>query len=91
MQPARLLCPWDYPGKNTGVGCHALLRGILPTQGLKPYVSCIGRHLPLAAPGKPFLSAYYVATTVLFITGIFIVAVGRHHLSVVCSGEGLSQ
>ena len=31
--PARLLCPWDSPGKNTGVGCHALLQGILPTQG----------------------------------------------------------
>ena len=25
LQPARLLCPWDFPGKNTGVGCHALL------------------------------------------------------------------
>ena len=22
LQPARLLCPWDFPGKNTGVGCH---------------------------------------------------------------------
>ena len=22
LQPARLLCPWDSPGKNTGVGCH---------------------------------------------------------------------
>ena len=33
MQPSRLLCPWDSPGKNTGVGCHALLQGILPTQG----------------------------------------------------------
>ena len=30
----RLLCPWDSPGKNTGVGCHALLQGIFPTQGL---------------------------------------------------------
>ena len=29
-----LLCPWDSPGKNTGVGCHALLQGIFPTQGL---------------------------------------------------------
>ena len=28
--PARLLCPWDSPGKNTGVGCHALLQGDLP-------------------------------------------------------------
>ena len=28
-----LLCPWDFLGKNTGVGCHALLQGIFPTQG----------------------------------------------------------
>ena len=25
LQPARLLCPWDFPRKNTGVGCHFLL------------------------------------------------------------------
>ena len=29
LQPARLLCPWDSPGKNTGVSCHALLWGLL--------------------------------------------------------------
>ena len=33
---ARLLCPWDSPGKNTRVGSHALLQGIFPTQGLSP-------------------------------------------------------
>ena len=33
LQPARLLCPWDSPDKNTGVGCHSLLQGIFPTQG----------------------------------------------------------
>ena len=33
LQPARLLCPWDFSGKNTGVGCHFLLQGIFPTQG----------------------------------------------------------
>ena len=33
LQPARLLCPWDFPGKNTGVGWHALLQGIFLTQG----------------------------------------------------------
>ena len=32
----RLLCPWGFPGKNTGVGCHAHLQGILLTQGLNP-------------------------------------------------------
>ena len=26
LQPARLLCPWDFPGKDTGVGCHDLLQ-----------------------------------------------------------------
>ena len=26
LQPARLLCPWEFPGKSTGVGCHCLLR-----------------------------------------------------------------
>ena len=34
LKPARLLCPWDSPGKNTGMGCHALLQGIFLTQGL---------------------------------------------------------
>ena len=33
LEPPRLLCPWDSPGKNTGVGCPALLQGIFPTQG----------------------------------------------------------
>ena len=36
LYPARLLCPWDSPGKNTGVGCHSLLQGIFPTQGFNP-------------------------------------------------------
>ena len=34
----QLLCPWDSPGKNTGVGCHALLQRIFPTQGSKPHL-----------------------------------------------------
>ena len=32
--PARLLCPWDFPSKNTGVGCHFLLQGIFPIREL---------------------------------------------------------
>ena len=32
LQYARLFCPWDSPGKNTGVGCHFLLWGIFLTQ-----------------------------------------------------------
>ena len=34
LQPARLLCSWNSPGKNIGVGCHFLLQRILP--GIKP-------------------------------------------------------
>ena len=30
------LCPWESPGKNTGVDCHALLQGIFPIQGSNP-------------------------------------------------------
>ena len=36
LEPARLLCPWDSPGENTGVGCHALLQGLFPA-----HISCI--------------------------------------------------
>ena len=34
--PARLLCPWDFLGKNAGVGCHFLLHGDLPEPGIEP-------------------------------------------------------
>ena len=34
--PTRLRHPWDFPGKNTGVGCRFLLQGIFPTQGSNP-------------------------------------------------------
>ena len=39
LQPTKLLCPWDSPGKNTGVGCLAFLQGIFPTQGWNPGMS----------------------------------------------------
>ena len=49
LQPARPLCPWDSPGKNTGVGCHALLQGIFPTQGWNLHVL----HLTPWETGSP--------------------------------------
>ena len=36
-----LLCPRDFPGKNTGVGCHFLLQGIFLIQGSNPYLLCL--------------------------------------------------
>ena len=57
LQSARLLCPWDSPGKNTGVGCHFLLWGIFLTQGsdhsLLRLLDWQAGSLPLAPPGKP--------------------------------------
>ena len=57
LQPTRLLCPWDSPGENTGVGCCALLQGILPTQGSNSgflhLLHWQAGSLPPAPPGKP--------------------------------------
>ena len=36
-----LLCPWDSPGKNTGVGSHFLLHGVFLTQGLNSRLLCL--------------------------------------------------
>ena len=33
LKPTRAFCPWDFPGKNTGVGYHLFLHGLFPTQG----------------------------------------------------------
>ena len=43
LQPTRLLCPWDSPGKNTGMGGHFLLQGNFPTPGLNPRLPCLLR------------------------------------------------
>ena len=48
----RLLCPWNFPGKNTGVSCYFLLQGIFSTQG-----SNLGLlHCRSKPPGKPLPS-----------------------------------
>ena len=51
----RLLCPWRFPGQNTGVGCHSHLQGIFPTQG-SDHVSPAWQAplLPLSHHGIPF-------------------------------------
>ena len=54
LQPARLLCPWDYPSKNTRVGCHFLLRRIFLTQGSNLHLPALaGRFSPTEPAGKP--------------------------------------
>ena len=56
LQPTRLLCPWDFPGKNTQVSCHFLLQGIFSTQIQPvPLVSpaLAGGFFTTESPGKP--------------------------------------
>ena len=47
LQHTRFFCPWDFPGKNTGVGCHFFLQGVFPTQGSNPCLlfSYTGRQI----------------------------------------------
>ena len=62
LYPTKLLCPWDYPGKNTGVGCHALLQGIFLTQGLNPRLL----HSPELA-GRFFITSTTWEALILYI------------------------
>ena len=57
-EPTRLLCLWDSPGENTGVGCHVLLQGIFPSQGLNlslpSLLHCRGTSYCRATRESPF-------------------------------------
>ena len=52
----RLLCPWDFPGKNIGVGCSFLLQGDLPNSGTEPTIpvspALAGGFFTTEPPGK---------------------------------------
>ena len=52
LYPTRPLCPWESPGKNTGVGCHFLLAGISPTQGSTLCLLHCRQILHTEPPGK---------------------------------------
>ena len=50
----RLLCPWNFLGKSTGMDCHFLFQGIFPTQGLNPGLLHCGQTLyHLSHQGSP--------------------------------------
>ena len=53
-QPTRLLCPWDSPGKNTGVGCHFLLQCIKVKSEKEVAQSCLTLSDPMdySLPGS---------------------------------------
>ena len=74
--PARHLCPWDFPGKSTGVGGHFLLQGIFPTQEPGPELEspALAGELfttePLGKPldhqGRPYIFYFYI-TCIIYI------------------------
>ena len=54
LQTARLLSPWDYPSKSTGVGCHFLLQGNPPDPEIKPEAPALaGGSFTTETPGTP--------------------------------------
>ena len=75
-QPTRLLCPRGFPGKNTGVGCHFLLKAIFLTQGSNPHLlpSQAG-SLPLSHLGSPWTGVhdyYFLLGARKFLTPLMI-------------------
>ena len=56
LYPIRLLCPWDSPGNNTGVGCHAHFRGIFLTQGPNSHLLLSSGFFTTEPPEKPLSS-----------------------------------
>ena len=56
LQPARLLCPWNSLGKNTGLGSYSLLQGDFPNPGIKPESHPLwADSLPSEPPRKPYI------------------------------------
>ena len=67
LQPARLLCPCNFSGKNTRMGCH-VLQGIFLTQGSNSHHLHLlhwqmsSKNLPLVPPGKSPIKRKYINT-----------------------------
>ena len=62
LQPTRLLCPWDFPGKSTGVGCHRLLRKMKRT--VQKCCTLVGKFLSQSGPDSAVLKLHYMYTRV---------------------------
>ena len=60
LQSTRLFCPWDSPGTNTGVGCHALLQAQASNPSLLHLLQLQTGSLPLAPPWKPYYLYIYL-------------------------------
>ena len=66
LQVARLLCPWNFPGKNPGVGCHFLLLEIFSTQGSNTHLLHWQADLPMSHQGNIIMPQHLNCQTSLF-------------------------
>ena len=85
LQPIRLLCPWNFPGKNTRVGCHSLLQGIFLTQGSNLHLLRLlhwqADSLPLSHLGSPW-NQYSIVNQPYFNKKLFVLEKKKKHLTV---------
>ena len=105
LWPARLLCAWDFPGKNAGAGCHTLLPRIFLTQESNPYLLHLlhcRRCFTAKAQGKPsssqlqrvlmrMPSVYWCLFNVWYIAGILLGAVYKHWTKQIINACAFSQ
>ena len=71
LQPHRLLCLWDSPSKNTGVGNHSPLQGVFPTQGLNTSPAFQAISLPSKPLEKPLCVCIHIPICVYLYTHIY--------------------
>ena len=79
LKPSLLLCPWNSPGKSTGVGSHSLLQGLVPTQGSNPGLThCRQILYNLSHEGSPlleilhFYSFFFKMVNLIILTCILV-------------------
>ena len=86
LWPARLLCTWNFPGKNNGVGCHYLLQGIFETQGSNPHLfessELVGRFFTTSVTWEAQLQLQYnnMIIIIIIITVIIYLLFTRHFI-----------
>ena len=84
LYPTRLLCPWDFPGKNTGMGCHFLLQGTFPTQGSN---LCLLPLLPWQVDSLPL--GFWTCPNDLILTFFFFSGCATQHVGILVPWPGI--
>ena len=83
LQPAGFLCPCNFSVRNTGVGWHFLLQGVIPIQELNPWLLCLlhwqEESLPLVPPGK--LKKYSIVSQIFLVPYMYKQVIAMRHLN----------